>query len=341
MDEQHQRRGLRDRLLGDRDHLGWWTLPVFVAVALLGAVGAGTLAAVRYEQQVAALTDETAEARAAAQGAAEDVESAREEALAAIDEQVASVRDAIEVGTPLDDVAAAGVVAVRVELTGVVASGTVTPEPTPTPGPQQPSPSPPSPSPPPSSGPTSRQGVGFVVAVDGGDSFVATSYGLVDDPGGPDGVAASVEVTAAGGVTVRGVVHAWDEAAHVAVLRVPLEGLEPLPWRPAEEELGTGDVVVLAGVTPGLVGVQLPGRLGGIDGDLVVTDLPVDPTLDGSPLLDATGRVVALQSSTADDRGPASALVARTLCRTVIQGCAQLEQAAPTTSPSPTGDGDG
>lgn len=328
------RRTLADRVLGDGGHLGWWTLPVFVAVALVGAVTAGTLAAVRYEQQVAALEEETRGARAAAERAAADVEDARAEALAEIEEQVAAVRGALEVTTPLDDVAASGVLALRVQLTGVGGAGTVEQDPgdggdaDPSQDPSQdPPPAPPAEEPP---VPTQRDGVGFVVAVEAGELFVATTYDLVADPGGPDGVAAGVEVRLPGGERVDGVVHAWDADDAVAVVRVAGDGLEPLPWRPADEPIAVGDTVVLAGVTPGMVGVQLPGRVGALGDGLLVTDLPTDPLLDGAPLVDGLGRVVGLQGSTyrAPD-GTASALPAALLCRSLVRSCELLEQPAP------------
>ncbi len=186
-----------------------------------------------------------------------------------------------------------------------------------------------------------RNAVGFAVAVDGDETFVATSFGAVADPLGPDGVAPAVTVTAPAG-SARGIVHAWDEARGVAVVRVTLPGVQILPWRPATAGIEQGDVAVLAGVTPGLVGVQLPGRVGAATDTALVTDLPVDPVFDGAPLVDAVGRVIGLQSSTAAPFGDGStgAITARQLCVELISGCDLLEESDPSDQATePTDDG--
>lgn len=356
-EEGAQRRSLWRRIAGDGSHLGFWTLPVFVATALGGAVVAGALAQVYYAQQVAQLEEETAAARNAAEVAAQDIEAARQEALDAIASELEGVRSALETARPLEEPAAAGVVALAVELT---------PEPSPAPSPtQQPAagdgegtqpgsdqqpqgaplpategeqaptqeaeqPSGPAGPPAPVPGAPVRNAVGFAVAVDGDTTFVATSFGAVADPFGPDGVAPAVTVTSPDG-SARGVVHAWDEARGVAVVRVVLPGVQVLPWRPAAAGVEQGDVAVLAAVTPGLVGVQLPGRVGAATETALVTDLPVDPVFDGAPLVDAVGRVIGLQSSTAtaSGDGPIGAIAARQLCVELISGCDLLEEADP------------
>ncbi len=342
MGEEQGRRSLWRRIAGDGSHLGFWTLPVFVATALGGAVVAGALAQVYYAQQVAQLEEETAAARAAAEVAAEDIDAARQEALDAIAEQLDGVRDALEVARPLEDPVAAGVVALTVELTPAAPS----PAPTAQPGGQsQPEGAPlastgdgaeepaaqegPTGPPPPVAGAPTRRAVGFAVAVDGGTTFVATSFAAVADPGGVDGVAPAVTVTASSG-SARGIVHAWDEARGVAVVRVALADVPVLPWRPAATPVAQGDVVVLAAVTPGLAGVQLPGRVGAVTDSVIVSDLPVDPVYDGAPLVDADGRVVGLQSSAARPFGPGSsgAVRAGALCVELVSGCELLEQAA-------------
>lgn len=367
-EEGAQRRSLWRRIAGDGSHLGFWTLPVFVATALGGAVVAGALAQVYYAQQVAQLEEETAAARTAAEVAAQDIEAARQEALDAIASELEGVRSALETARPLEDPAAAGVVALAVELM---------PEPSPSPRPtQQPPPGddgagtqpggdpeprgaplpategeeaptegagePSGPAGPPAAVPGApvRNAAGFAVAVDGDTAFVATTFGAVADPRGPDGVAPAVTVTSPDGAA-RGVVHAWDEARGVAVVRVVLPGVQVLPWRPATAGVEQGDVAVLAAVTPGLVGVQLPGRVGAATETALVTDLPVDPVFDGAPLVDAVGRVIGLQSSTAtaSGGGPTGAIAARQLCVELISGCDLLEEADPSDQATEPTDG--
>lgn len=322
MVEGEERRSLWRRIAGDGTHLGFWTLPVFVATALGGAVIAGAIAQVYYAQQVAQLEEETAAARAAAEVAAEEIDVARQEALDAISEQLEGVRGALEVARPLEEPAVAGIVALEVEIA---------PEPPPAPSASAspaPSDQPTSP-PPPAAGSTTRRAVGFAVAVDGGSTFLATTYGAVEDPNGPDGVAAAVTVRTPGGA-VRGVVHAWDAGRGVAVVRADGIDVPILPWRPAATGVAPGDVVVLAAVTPDLVGVQLPGRVGAVTASALITDLPADPVYDGAPLVDVEGRVVALSSSTAAPfgRGSTGAVVATQLCVELVAGCDLLEVAS-------------
>lgn len=366
-----RRRTLWERIVGDGSHLGFWTLPVFIATALGGAVIAGALAQVYYGQQVAQLEEESAAARSAAERAAEDIEEARQEALAAIDAQVDDVRSALQAARPLEDPATAGIVALTAELTPPPA-----PSPSPSPSPPSPQPSP-SPGaappgqdseaqgaplaaanvaqlaatteqpadeseqepPPPTEDAETRDGVGFVVAAEGGTSFVATSFAVVADPRDPDGVAPAVEVAASSG-RARGVVHAWDEQRGVAIVRVDLGDLPILPWRPADTPVEQGSTVVLAAVTQRLIGVQLPGRVGAVTDEAVLTDLPVDPAFDGAPLLDPVGRVVGIQAMGAEPLGPgvSGAVAAQVLCVELINGCDQLEEDDPTDAPSP-GDG--
>lgn len=377
-EDQPPRRSLWRRIVGDGSHLGFWTLPVFIATALGGAVIAGALAQVYYGQQVARLSEESAAARSAAERAAEDIEAARQEALTAIESQVDDVRSALEAARPLENPATAGVVALTVELTPEPE-----PEPEPAPSPSPASPQPPQPSqgatspgqdeqqaqgaplaatgdvalagttegstpaeqpadeqpPAPAAGATTRNGVGFAVAVADGSSFIATSYGVVEDPLDPDGVAPAVEIATPEGRR-RGVVHAWDEQRGVAVVRVDGIELPILPWRPADVAVDQGGTVVLAAVTQRLVGVQLPGRVGAVTDDAVLTDLPLDPAFDGAPLLDTVGRVVGLQAIGAEPLGAgvSGAVTARLLCVELINGCEQLEQEDETDGAAPEDD---
>jgi S1-C subfamily serine protease len=361
------RRSLWRRVAGDANHLGFWTLPVFVMTAFGGAIIAGVIANVYYAQQVASLEEETRVARMVAEVAASDIDAAREDALSAIDEQVDAVRQQLEAARPLEDPATAGVVALVIELApaadapsdpspspspsqspspnqdqaparesqadgALVASTTDEPTAAPRPG-ATPAPAPLVGPPPPAPDAVLRNAVGFVVAVSGGDVYIATSYGVIDDPSSPDGVAPAVTALTNGG-TARGVVHAWDRSRHVAIVRIALDALPILPWRPSTVPVQPGDVTVLAAVTPGLVGLQLPGRVGAVTPEALITDLPMDPAFDGAPVLDARGRVVGMQSSTAAPfgSGGGSVIPAAQLCVELVSGCELLMQADPSDS---------
>ena len=82
---------LRERILGDKDRLGWWIVPLFVMVGLGGAVIAGSLAVVYYAQQVSSLEQETRGAREDLVGAVDEVREAADDALASISEEVSEV----------------------------------------------------------------------------------------------------------------------------------------------------------------------------------------------------------------------------------------------------------
>lgn len=289
--------GWRDRWLGDRDRLGWWTLPVFVMVGLAGAVLAGALAAVYFGQQVDALEDETRDARQAAADAAAEVDQAREQALDEIDDRVAGVREALTRELPFEDVPASGIVALRV-----------------------------------GGGDTARVGAGFAVALEGGAAFFATTHGVVADPDAPGGVAERVEVVTPAG-TFAGTVHSWDADRDLAVVRAEVGEVVVPRWRRDDAPLAVGERVVAASVSPTLNGLQVTGQVVHADTTVLVTDLPPLPLLEGAPVVDTAGHVVAVQSSRYAPFGPAaggrqSAVPVRLLCETMLRNCEALQAPA-------------
>ena len=341
------------RLVGETDRIGWWTLPAFLAVGLAGAVMAGALAVVYYSQQVGDLEAETRQARQDLRSGVDDVEAAREDALASIEEQVDAVRDALAEDPPVDDPATLGLVLVEARVnTPAPPSATVEPAPpggTATPSgavlAQQPSESPspsssPAPAPAsPSPGPTAppivpRLGVGFAVAAEDGQVFVATSYGLVADPGARAGVVEEVVVRVPGGPTASGVVHSWDEDRGLALLRVPFAELPVADWRPREDVPDTGDTVTVVGLTPDGQPLTMQGEVALADVEKLVTDLPDVDFLRGAPVLDRTGRVVAVYTPTYQPFGAAAGdgqaiAPVGLFCERMLNGCEQLEADAP------------
>ncbi|MDX1657700.1 MAG: trypsin-like peptidase domain-containing protein [Nitriliruptorales bacterium] len=328
------------RLFGDRDRLGWWTLPVFVVVALTGAVLAGALATVWYGQQVDALEDETAAGRQELRDAVEDVRAAGEEALDAIASEVDAVRQSLDRDLPFDDVVAHGIVSVQAGI-----------------GPQHPAPSgddqpqgaalqdeggetePDDEQPPQPTYRELRRGTGFAVAQEGEVMFVATTFSLVADPDTSSGVSEAVEVTTPDG-TFPAAVHSWDERRDLVLLRTELGGIEILEWRPAGEELAIGARLVVAGVTPNLQGIQIAGVLAFVDVDAMITDLPRIELLTGAPIVDDRGHVVAIYSTRYAPFGAGAgqaSVPARLLCERMLRNCEALE--ADTGGASPTEDG--
>lgn len=352
------RPSLWQRFVGDTDRIGWWTLPAFLAVGLAGAVMAGALAVVHYSQQVGDLEAETRQARQDLQAGVDDVERAREDALAAIEEQVDAVRDALEEDPPVDDPATLGLVLVEARVnTPAPASATVAPEPPPagaetpagavlaqqpTESPSPPPPPPPSPSPSPRPTPppiVPRLGVGFAVATEDGHTFVATSHDLVADPDARAGVVEEVVVRVPGGPSASGVVHSWDEDRGLALLRVPLGDLPVADWRPRTDVVEAGDALTVFGLTPEGQPLTMRATVALADVEKIVTDLPAVEFLRGSPVLDRTGRVVAVHTPGYRPFGAAAGdnqaiAPVGLFCERMLTGCDQLEAEA--TEPEPT-----
>lgn len=345
----------RDRLLGDRDRLGWWTLPVFLVVGLTGAVLAGALAVVYYGQQVDAIEEETRESRAELRNAVTQVEDAGQEALDAIEAEVDAVRETLARQLPFEDATTVGVVALR-----AVVGGTPPAEPPPPPaddqepagagrtdgapagpeatepddgqgtesGEQEPPPEE-EPQRPPPRPREERVATGFAVAADGTTTFIATTYDLVADPGSDAGVVATVDVITAGG-TVTGAVHSWDAGRDLALIRAELRGVELLEWRPPADPLAIGERIVAAGVTPTLNTVQVSGVVAFSDVTVLVTDLTIIDFLRGAPIVDGSGLVVGIVSGRYAPFGPEagtrqSMIPVQLLCERMLRNCELLE----------------
>ncbi|HEX2029284.1 MAG TPA: serine protease [Nitriliruptorales bacterium] len=305
--------GWRERLFGGAGRLGWWTLPLFVAVGLLGAVLAGALAAVYYAQRVTALEQETAEARRELTGAVERVSEVAAEARAAIESEVAAVRDELAVRLPIDDPVQFGVVTVRAE---------VVERPPAPPVPQAgPTGQPPPPPPPPRT--VVRTGSGFAVVVSEGDAFFVTSFAVVADPERPQ-VAVERAQVMLGGNRLTASVHAWDPSRDVALLRVDGLGNVAIPaWRSPDDPLVSGDRLFAVGLTPGGTLAQVTATVAAVDSTAVVIDAALPDVVRGGPLVDAEGRVVGVASTAYRPYGEASAappgVPVRLLCDRLIR----------------------
>lgn len=325
------------RLLGDRDRLGWWTLPLFLLVGLAGAILAGSLTSVYYAQQVDALEAETREARESAQRAAEEVLAARDEALTEIEKQVDRVRDSLSGELPFESVTDQGIVLIRAFVASSAAAAPAGSDEAVAAAVQQDSPSPEeSPSPtvaPPSPQPqprvTERFGTGFAVAVEDGVAYFATTYTVVADRSAPGGIAQQVEVQTASG-RFEGRVHSWDEGRDLALVSAPTGEVAITPWRRSAEPLAPGARVVLAGVTPSLDGVQLESTVAYVDIGVLVTSLPDIGYLRGAPIVDSQGLVVAVFSSDYTPFGAAGgerqgSVPVQLLCERMLRSCETLE----------------
>ena len=333
---------------------------------------AGALAVVYYSQQVGDLESETRQARQDLQAGVRDVDRARDDALEAIQQQVDAVEDALDSGLPVEDPATLGLVVVEARVnTPAPPSATVPPDPprpaggdapngapavlaqqqspteqsqqgqqrSPSPSPEPPAPSPsPSPTPPPIE---PRLGVGFVVAFEQGQAFVATSHGLVADRRARAGVVEEVVVTLPDGSTTSGVVHSWDEARDLALLRVPSGELPVADWRPRDDVVEPGDVLTVVGLTPAREVVAVRTTVALADVEKIVAPRAEVDFLRGAPVLDRTGRVVAVNTHAYRPYGAAAgdgqALAPVGLfCERMLSGCDTLEAESTEPADDPT-----
>ena len=316
----------RARVFGSSAHIGLWTLPLFVAVGLLGAVLAGALASVYYGQKVEQLEQETARSRRQLAGAVREVDTTAEDALRAIREEVSSVRDELARRPPLADAGAAGLVVVRSSIVHTPAP----PPPVAGPG------GTPVPAPPPVASTEIRYASAVAVIYDAGTGWFVTTYEVVADPDDPGEAVRQVQVIV-GGQTIDADVHSWQVERDLALLRADgIDQLRVADWRPPEEALTAGDRVFAAGLTSDGHLLQVGGAIILSDSDGIVTDAPMLDVLDGGALIDGDGRLVAIVSAEYTPFGSdiATMVPVRTLCERLIQ-CAAGDE-APVASPSPT-----
>lgn len=303
----------RERIFGTDTSIGWWVFPVFLAVGIAGAVLAGALTVVYYSQQVSGLRADIRDTAARLDSAVEEVENARADAIDEITEQLEAVREALQRGAPVEDAASAGVVSVRAILApppqqqpqqpsepaspapegGGDAQGAILQpqgEPTqPPPEGEQPA-AEPTPVPPPR---PVRSGSGFAVVREGPTTFFATTYSLVADPNGPNGVAPEVEITIEGR-PVAGAVHSWDVALDVALLRADAGEPTVADWRPQAEEVSVGDRLFAVALAPTGTTTEIATTIAAVEPRGLLTDLLTPAFALGGPLVDFDGRIVAL-----------------------------------------------
>jgi len=140
------------------------------------------------------------------------------------------------------------------------------------------------------------QGSGVVLSPDG---YVLTNAHVVAGRGPP-------RVRLSGARTLPAERIGADERTDLAVLRVDAQGLTALPL--SERRLRTGELVLAIGnplgfersVTVGVVSAlhrTLPVPRGGALDGLIQTDASINPGNSGGPLLDASGRLVGINTA--------------------------------------------
>jgi len=247
-------------VLGNRRRIGLWILPLFLIVGLLGAVLAGTLAVLYYDQEVRRLEDTTAGARAEVAAARDEVGAAADQARADIGAQVAGVQASLASGVPIPAPNEAGVYAVAADHP----RGEV------------------------------RVGSAFTVYSDARETFLVTSYRLVATAEGGAVAAARVFLPRSAPVEVG--VHGYDRDLDLAVLVAGGGPLPVPPWRPPEESVPLGDGMFAIGVAGADTPAAVAGTVAGVGPRALVADLPLNAFLAGGPIVDGAGRVVAVAS---------------------------------------------
>lgn len=250
---------LRDRILGDDRHVGLWILPLFMMAALLGAVLVGGLATLYYSQQVRDLEATTVRARRDLDRVVADVSQSATQARSEITEQVNQARDEFSRASPITSPPRAGVYAVTARHRG----GEV------------------------------RVGSAFTVFSNDTETFLLTTYALVDD--GQHAAVKTVDVLLPE-QTVTVSVHSFDRERDLSVLTAQGGPLPVLEWRPVQDPVSPGDAVYAAGIAGPDTPAVLQGRVAGSSALAVVPDVPVNSFLAGGPLVDGAGRVVAVTS---------------------------------------------
>lgn len=260
------RERVRDTVLGSERRIGLWIVPLFLIVALLGATLAGSVAALYYGQQVRRLESTTADARAEVEQARQEITTTASEAQETIDAQMRRAREELAQEPPVESPRDAGVFAVSADH----AAGEV------------------------------RVGSAFVIASKENETHLATTYDLVQSG---DQAVEAVRVFLEGG-PVPAVVHNYDPERDVATLRLDAGPLPVPDWRPGDDPIRPGDPVYLVGLAgPGAPSV-LEGRVAGASNEALVPSIPVNSFLAGAPLVDASGRVVAMASVSYAPYGP-------------------------------------
>jgi S1-C subfamily serine protease len=252
---------LRERLFGDDRHIGLWIFPLFVMAALLGATLIGGLAVLYYAQQVRSLEETTAAAREQLEEAVEDVERAAEQAQEDIDEQVAEARDEFSRRSPVQVPSRGGIYAVSAEHPDG----------------------------------STRVASAFTVFSNEQETYLITTHRVaaLDD----GGVLPTVNVFLPE-QTVALQVHNYDPDRDLAILVAQGGPLPVLDWRPAEEDVNLGDAIYAVGVAGPGTPTIVEGAVAGASDAAIVPNMQLNSFLEGGPLIDASGNVVAVASQT-------------------------------------------
>jgi S1-C subfamily serine protease len=178
----------------------------------------------------------------------------------------------------------------------------------------------------------SVQGTAFVAGAFGGQTLLLTSHALVR--AATQAPAPTITV-AQGGRTVEATLWTWHEDRDLALLVIG--GASPgLQWAPSTPPLAPGDRLYAGttsrGVSPGIVTAVAEGA--------IEHNIYTDESLQGAPLLNQKGEVVAMASQAYDPNGRATTTIfigvpVRLACERVLR-CGSGNTAATAEPETPT-----
>jgi S1-C subfamily serine protease len=142
----------------------------------------------------------------------------------------------------------------------------------------------------------SSVGTAFVVASNGDQSLLLTSYTTVEAATTLPAPAVFVRQGASGAET-QVTVRTWDPGHDLALIVLPRGGLPPLRVAaPTQAQLGQ-NVYALAGI--GTAGASIAsGEIDDTSSAGIANDIPLGPAFQGGPIVNASGAVIAVASRT-------------------------------------------
>lgn len=136
-------------------------------------------------------------------------------------------------------------------------------------------------------------GSAFVVASDGDQSFLVTSYTVVRAATRTPGPGVSIRK---GNDEIRATLHTWDEAHDLALLIVARPNLPKLPWRTGPGAVRLGERLFAVSGLGGSGGAIVQGQIADVFADGIVHTAPVGASFRGGPLVNSDGEVLAVAS---------------------------------------------
>lgn len=151
---------------------------------------------------------------------------------------------------------------------------------------------------------TTAQGSGFIFRVEGGHSYILTTFHVIDG-------ANTIRVMLLNGKEFEASIRGVDPQSDIAVLEIPTTDAHPLPLGNSDQ-LDVGEWVLAIGnpfglqhtLTVGVVSATGRSDLGiNTYEDFIQTDAAINPGNSGGPMLNLDGKVVGMNSAIISSSG--------------------------------------